>query len=1044
MLKFEEIISGLTNEQKINLICSDEKDINKVDLEGFDSINFVHESVSKEGSLYQAAISLNDSIIDSYISSLYNNSKNAYVGNLDLKKDNCPNSISESSFLNEHFLSLYNNSLREVNVKSAIVLPYTDDDIDRPSYLKDYYKTIEESNPDYLITENYLDKSKLSTYRFTNNLVIKSDDVYTIVKSINNGYIYAITSDSTKQLLLNSLEKFTPKKEEYLNGKISEVDFLRLQSNGEILNPKNLDKALDERFEIMYQDRYAKKVVSSDSYKEHYDELTIMYKNDGILPLKKDDKVCLLGGFARENDGLIDVVEEANKYNLNSTNYAHGYLVNKEMNEIVLEEAISKSEDSIALVYLGTNNLLNKELPDNQIELLKRLKESNRKVVAILYAYQYIDKRILEYVNALLTYADFAAMSNNIFDIVYGKKNPSGKTLWYTPISDEIIINPKDKDTFLFPMGYGLNYGNLKIIDFTIGDGVADFAVNNDSKYDSKFAVLLYENRDDLDKDIVGFTKFSLKAHEKARISIPISDDSFKEYNFKSHKFEIHGGIYTLSLFNNGEELISTSIVLVQHDLGEGVGEVSDENKVDILAKSVEKKPKGDKLRKKRFIITSVFFTYAMVVCIVLGVIFAKRHIDFGYKASLIALVSFFVVYLIHFVYYMIKKPKKEVQKTYEELIKDMDIINKDVEIIYPKPIKVKEEKENKEEIKTDFFENKEEEEIEDYLVEENLSEEEKAYEELNESLLAPRTLDPENVANGCIDYLASKGLSVTAKTLNQIFSALTATKLIYLKSADQSKLDRFVEGVQEYIDNKAISISIDNMESFNDLLKEEDSDISKLMVEASQNKDKVYFLYVKNATNESFKKVLLPFINKNVNRSNVYVIVNDRKIQISNNIYLLIDSKNLCNHTNSTIEIDVDLAEINKTEFSGIIEDLNINSLLNIIKENQDKIYIQEEDFKKFDDLIDELNEPSIKSLSNRTTLDFDKIYPMLIVTGMEKSDVIDLLLRMRIVPLLKKTKAYKDNKSDVIKLVSRIFNEELIPVSLRALNSDEEVSYE
>ena len=98
MFELEEIVNALSDEQKISFICSEFEKSDKIYNTGINTLNFKSESISNSGSLYQAAISLNDSLISNYISNLYNSSKDIHIATLSEKTNLNLNSISFDTF----------------------------------------------------------------------------------------------------------------------------------------------------------------------------------------------------------------------------------------------------------------------------------------------------------------------------------------------------------------------------------------------------------------------------------------------------------------------------------------------------------------------------------------------------------------------------------------------------------------------------------------------------------------------------------------------------------------------------------------------------------------------------------------------------------------------------------------------------------------------------------------------------------------------------------------------------------------------------------
>ena len=393
-----------------------------------------------------------------------------------------------------------------------------------------------------------------------------------------------------------------------------------------------------------------------------------------------------------------------------------------------------------------------------------------------------------------------------------------------------------------------------------------------------------------------------------------------------------------------------------------------------------------------------------------------------------------------------LKKKKTHKKVSYEDLIKNMDEFKKDVELSYERPIKeVKDNNDSIFEVEKNEFEDESidsDEKTDKELLDQNIFDEselteEEISEEINNKLSAS-TIDAEKLTESFVNFLANFQITTSYKSIKQLFASLPASKILYIKSNDLNKLEIFVNALQAYTDSPNITLDLKDMESFTDLIKDFNSSFVKLLIEASKNKNKVHFVYIKDIKKEKFERLLAPFIVINRSNSNISINIDKKIIPISKNIYFIIP-QSLGKENDESVTIDINLADAQKEEYLGPLEPLNINSLLNVINEYQEEVYVSEEDFKKFDDLFDELSTDKQLSLSNRSTLDFDKIYLLLIFAGLDKSEAIDILLRERIVPQLKKLNIYKNNKPELLKTVIRIFGEDNIALSLKELRDSE-----
>lgn len=372
--------------------------------------------------------------------------------------------------------------------------------------------------------------------------------------------------------------------------KIKEAYKTSIERQLKIIN-KTIDLSPDFVFDYETDHKLAKEIA---------DESIILLKNeDNILPLNTNEKVLFVGALAEEpryqgggssniNPFKVTKMSELIKNNPNIL-YSQGYVLNEDRDdEKLLNDAIEKAKTVDKIVcFLGFNvtqesegfDKQNLKLYSNQINLIEVLQRFCKNIIVILQNGSVVELPFIDKVKGLLeTFLGGEAINESIYDILYGKVNPSGRlnetfakiyedypssvnfpgnhiNIYY---KESIFVGYRYFDTFkkdvVFPFGYGLSYSefvyeNLKIQ--TLENHLkVELDVKNNSAKDGKEVVQIYiknaakpgyfiEN-----KALKAFKKVGIKANETKTISFEIPYEDIKIYDISTDKFVLLNGKY--------------------------------------------------------------------------------------------------------------------------------------------------------------------------------------------------------------------------------------------------------------------------------------------------------------------------------------------------------------------------------------------------------------------------------------------------------------------------------------------------------------------
>lgn len=998
MNKYDSNIEKLTNKQKIELIS--QLDYEKHNIEQtnvstfkFDSKNIVNDYIC----------SLNDTYIKSAIANNISRIADIYIIDLDTF-------IPCDSYIKKHYATLYIETLKDLNLTTALHIHNIYD-------FKDFYfsnrleiDVMKESKPKYLIIDGYISKELLTNITPDIKFVINSNDINDIVNAINNDYSYIITSKETQEELVKLLEE-SENLLETLTLEEREEKIL----NNELINVNKLIRMLENRFDNLSSLTESK--ASYPNYSSDFlNERSIVFKN-GLLPLAKDKEVVLIGDVF---DTSVDILKEANEYGLNCKYFLCGYYNLEDKNYI--NDILDKTFYYTSIFYIKLDESGN--INERDLEILEAMQEKERDVILVIVG-NTIDTKIYSKASTILTVPSLSSCGKTLFNMIYGVIPASAKTL--TLIEDDDV--KIDKYT-----GYG--QGLIEFEDVRVNDETIDFIVENTSENVIEPTIFLI-----LEDKVIGFTKTLLKGHEFKPLRISFDYNDLKVFNKSLNKYEFNGSNYRLTLTD------FKSNVNIDIEIDNTYSKAS--------TQSFETTSEYKDNFKPKIIVSSCLTLYLEIMLVI--ALFTKG-LNTGLIITLIALM---VLILALYIFILIHGIKHKTKIVRQDKTEDIDFSN------FSLYNKLKDEVNNDEVVNVIVEDTKEEtnedvNEVESSSINENKEDMMKIInpevenvdfdtimeESTDESNINDATIEFERIAQAkdidlniiskCFaSYLESKGLTLNLTTIKTIFASLATSHFIVLNSNDLELEEKFVNCLQEYLSNEVLTLDMSTYGSFVDATASSSFELTKFIYNSKTLADNASLLYVKHATKDKYNNILRPFIVQNENNTNINVTICDSKVALPKNAFFIISSNEFSSFSDLTLSIDLDLVSVNESMTQVEPCELSLSSIYNLIRNNETKCYINETEFKKFDNLYESLGNASI---SNRTTIDFEKMYVVLNSLEFELNESIDILLRSRIVPLIIKSNYYKNNREEVINLVSKIFDDKIYPLSLKVLKSAED----
>ena len=340
-------------------------------------------------------------------------------------------------------------------------------------------------------------------------------------------------------------------------------------------------------------------------------ESIVLLKNqNNILPLNKNQKIALVGEFAKKpryqgsGSSLINPLNLTNAYDAfveelgDNLIYVPGYSVKNETIDMDLEkEAIEiASKADIVLIMVGLTDIFESEgfdrlhlnIPNNHNHLINEILKVNKNVIIslangspVLMPWKDKVKGIIE------QYLGGEASGQALADVVFGRVNPSGKLAETFPnsleefpsnnnfpgkprqviYSEGLYVGYRYYDTAkvkpLYPFGYGLSYTTFEYsnlnLEATKKELKVKFKIKNTGKFEGKEIAQIYISLPDSKiyrplQELKGYKKVSLKPVESKEIEVNIPLSSLEVYYKEGFKLE--SGIYIVKIGKSSENIV--------------------------------------------------------------------------------------------------------------------------------------------------------------------------------------------------------------------------------------------------------------------------------------------------------------------------------------------------------------------------------------------------------------------------------------------------------------------------------------------------------
>ena len=390
------------------------------------------------------------------------------------------------------------------------------------------------------------------------------------------------------------------------------------------LDEKALDRTVQRILEVVFKAVQNKKKDASYDKAEHHKiarktagECMVLLKNeDDVLPLKKGEKIAVIGAFAENPryqgggsshinptkvDNIIDEITKAG--DSSKVFYAKGFeLESDDVSRELFDEAKkTASKCDKAVIFAGLPARYESEgydrqhmrIPQNQVKLIEEVAKVQKNVIVFLSNGSPIEMPWLQSAKAVIEgYLGGQAEGGAAADILFGNVNPSGKLaetfpkklsdnpsyLNFPGEGDDVYYNEglfvgyryydKKEIEPLFPFGYGLSYTKFEYEDISVDkEEITDddilkvqVKVKNTGKVPGKEIVELYVHDEESSvirpvKELKGFEKVELQPGEEKVIEFKLGKRAFAYYNTYIKDWYVENGCFDILVGSSSRDI---------------------------------------------------------------------------------------------------------------------------------------------------------------------------------------------------------------------------------------------------------------------------------------------------------------------------------------------------------------------------------------------------------------------------------------------------------------------------------------------------------
>ncbi len=379
-----------------------------------------------------------------------------------------------------------------------------------------------------------------------------------------------------------------------------------------------LDEQVDRLLELVFSTRPHVTGKTYDRQAHHRMaaqvalQSAVLLKNEGLLPLNRQQRIAVIGDFARKPryqgagssrinpTALEDGLSALKAAGANVMGFAPGFRRGGGKDTLLLRQACKLAEKAeVVVLWLGLDEGGEAEgvdrpdlkLPENQLQLLKALQGVNPNIVVVLSCGCAVEMNWDEDARAVIHgYLGGQAGAPAMAQLLLGDVSPSGKLSETVPMAYEevssapyypgmeatseyregLYVGYRYFDTakvpVKYPFGYGLSYTSFRYSDLQVLEDRVVLRVRNTGAVPGGEVVQLYVHAETggmfrPEQELKGFARVFLEPGEEKEVTIPLSDRSFAVWSIRENAWVVEGGSYELRIGASSRDIRLTARV---------------------------------------------------------------------------------------------------------------------------------------------------------------------------------------------------------------------------------------------------------------------------------------------------------------------------------------------------------------------------------------------------------------------------------------------------------------------------------------------------
>lgn len=354
--------------------------------------------------------------------------------------------------------------------------------------------------------------------------------------------------------------------------------------------------------------------------------IVLLKNEDGILPLKREGVIGIIGAFAkhpqfegggssRVNPTKVDIpFDEIVKVAGDRCTilYADGYKLDSDRtDDALIAEAKELARNcNVAVIFAGLPENCESEgydrkdlnMPENHNKLIEEIANTNQNVVVVLMNGAPVEMPWIEKIKGLFEcYLAGQAVGSAIAKLLFGEANPCGRLPETFPLKlshNPAYLNyPEEKGNVeyregifigyryydkkgmdvLFPFGYGLSYTTFEYYDLKVDKKeikdnetvTVSVKIKNTGKLKGKEVVQLYVRDVESsvirpEKELKGFEKVELAPGEEKEVMFVLNKRAFAYYDTELKDWYVESGEFEILIGKSSREIVLREKIKVE------------------------------------------------------------------------------------------------------------------------------------------------------------------------------------------------------------------------------------------------------------------------------------------------------------------------------------------------------------------------------------------------------------------------------------------------------------------------------------------------